>query len=80
MATKSKKKIVVPLSSLNAVGKTLDVKLTDLDGNAFAIMGALRKQARQDKWTDEEVKLMIQSMLDATDYDHLLQIAIAYTK
>ena len=51
------------------------VKLTGTDGNAYAIMGACLKAARQACWSAEQVKLVLDDMM-AGDYDHLLQTAM----
>lgn len=46
------------------------VKLTGRDGNAFVILGACRKAAKDAKWTTEQIE-------EATsgDYDNLLLVA-----
>lgn len=38
----------------NLVGKTVNLELVGTDGNAFAVLGAFRKQARREGWTKEE--------------------------
>ncbi len=53
------------------VSKKVSLKLVGLDGNAFSLMGAFKRQAQKEKWSKEEV----QSVLDeckSGDYDHLL--------
>ena len=51
------------------------VKLAGQDGNAFAILGACQKAARQAGWSAERIKAVIQEMT-AGDYDHLLATAM----
>jgi len=51
--------------------KTVDLQLIGLDGNAFALMGAFRKQARRENWTKEEIDVVIDKCQDG-DYNHLL--------
>lgn len=51
------------------------VKLVGTDGNAFAVMGACRRAAKDAGWTDDEWKA-VQNEMMAGDYDHLLQTAI----
>ena len=51
------------------------VKLVGRDGNAFAIMGACSKAARQAGWSAERIKAVMDEMMTG-DYDHLLQTAI----
>ena len=61
----------------NKIGKTINLELVGVDGNAFAIMGAFRKQAVREGWSSEE----IQSVLDeamAGEYEHLLATIMTY--
>jgi hypothetical protein len=51
------------------------VKLSGRDGNAFAIMGACQRAARQAGWSAEQINLVMNEMT-AGDYDHLLQTAM----
>lgn len=53
------------------------VSLIGEDGNAFAIMGACKKAARNAGWANEDWK-SIQSEMMGGDYDHLLQTAMKY--
>ena len=46
------------------------------DGNAFAIMGRVRRGLRKAKWPHEDVSQVLTEMR-AGDYDHLLQTALA---
>ena len=53
------------------IKKTVNLDLIGVDGNAYAIMGVFRRQARKEGWTSEE----IQTVLDeakSSDYNHLL--------
>lgn len=55
----------------------IEVQLTGNDGNAFAIMGAVRKALRQAKVSAEEIdEYMKQST--SGDYDNLLRVAMAW--
>lgn len=51
--------------------KKVKLKLIGLDGNAFSLMGAFRKQAKRENWTDEEIKEVIDDCMSG-DYQHLL--------
>lgn len=51
--------------------KTVKLNLVGIDGNAFSIMGAFRKAARNEKWTNEEIAAVINDAMSG-DYDHLL--------
>lgn len=66
------------MTTSNKVDKTVDMEIEGLDGNAFAIMGAFRKNARRQGWTDAEIKIVLDEM-QSGDYDNLLQVLIKYT-
>lgn len=51
--------------------KKVSLNLEGIDGNAFSIMGAFRKQARREGWSDAEVKAVIDEAMSG-DYSHLL--------
>lgn len=51
--------------------KRVKLELVGLDGNAFSLMGAWKQQARREKWSAEEIKLVIDECTSG-DYDHLL--------
>jgi hypothetical protein len=51
--------------------KKLNLKLVGVDGNAFSLMGAFRKQAKKEGWTDEEIKVVLDDCMSG-DYNHLL--------
>ena len=61
------------------VNKKVSLKLVGLDGNAFSIIGAFRKQATKEKWSREEIELVVNEMMSG-DYDNLLQIVIAHSE
>jgi len=55
----------------------IEVKLTETDGNAFAIVGAVRNALRSGGVPADEVSaFMKESMSD--DYAHLLQTCMAW--
>ena len=51
--------------------KKVNLTLEGLDGNAFALMGAFRKQAKKENWTKEEINEVLDVCM-AGDYNHLL--------
>lgn len=53
------------------MSKKVNLKMVGLDGNAFSILGAFRKQAKKDGWSQEEIEVVTK---DATskDYSHLI--------
>lgn len=57
--------------------KRLPVDLTEVDGNAFFIIGALRKAARKQGWAPAEIDDMT-NRLKAGDYYHLVAVAMEY--
>lgn len=61
------------------VPKKVALNLADLDGNAFALMGAFSKAARRQGWTKEETNSVLEKCTKG-DYDHLLRTLIAHTE
>lgn len=53
------------------IGKKVKLELVGLDGNAFFLMGAFRKQARREGWTTEEIQSVIDECTSG-DYNHLI--------
>jgi len=51
--------------------KKIDLKLVGLDGNAFFLMGAFSKQAKNEGWTDEEIEIVIKKAMSG-NYDTLV--------
>lgn len=58
--------------------KKIDLELEGLDGNAFALMGAFRKQAKKEEWSEDEIKEVIDEAKSG-DYNHLLQTLMKHT-
>lgn len=53
------------------VNKRVNLRLVGLDGNAFVLMGAFSRQARREKWTQQEIDAVL-SECKSGNYDHLL--------
>lgn len=53
------------------VEKKVTLELVGLDGNAFSLLGAFMRQAKREKWTEPEIKLVTDEAMSG-DYDHLL--------
>ena len=51
--------------------KKVNLDLVGVDGNAFAVMGAFRQQAKKEGWTDSEIKEVLDEATSG-DYEHLL--------
>ena len=60
-----------------ANGKIVSLYLDEIDGNAFALMGAFRKQARREGWSPEEIDAVIEECMKG-DYDNLLQVLMEH--
>lgn len=56
-----------------------DIFENDIDGNAFSILGAFRRQARIEGWTDQEIEKVF-TEAKSGDYDHLLRTLMAATE
>jgi len=53
------------------ITKKIKLELVGLDGNAFSLMGAFRKQARREGWTQPEIDGVLNECMSG-DYNHLL--------
>jgi hypothetical protein len=51
--------------------KKVKLSLVGLDGNAFALMGAFRRQAKKEGWSPQEISKVLDEARSG-DYDHLL--------
>lgn len=65
--------VTVPAGTIPA-----DVDLTQVDGNAMFIVGAVRSGLRRAGNPPEVLKSFSEQAMDG-DYDHLLRCAIAFT-
>jgi len=59
------------------IEKTVNLELTGVDGNAYAILGVFSRQARREGWTQEEIDLVLEEAKSG-DYDHLLSTIMTY--
>jgi len=59
--------------------KKVNLELVGLDGNAFSLLGAFKKQARKEGWSEEEIMGVINEAMSG-DYNHLLQTLMAHTE
>ena len=57
--------------------RTINLDLCELDGNAFSLMGAFRKQARREGWDAKEIDAVM-TECQSGDYGHLLQTLMKY--
>ena len=63
---------------MNLPNKKVKLKLVGLNGNAFSLMGAFRQQARKEKWTPDEIKVVLDECMSG-DYDYLLATLMEVT-
>ena len=59
------------------VDKKITLELVGLDGNAFSLMGAFRKQARKEGWSQSEIDEVLKEAM-TKDYNHLLATLMDY--
>ena len=61
------------------VKKEVNLSLIGLDGNAYAVMGAWEQKAKDENWTEEEIKLVLDEAM-SSDYNYLLAIIQLHCK
>jgi len=61
------------------MNKKVKLELVGLDGNAYALMGAFQRAARQQGWTKDEIKVVMDECMSG-NYNHLLATLVAYTE
>lgn len=57
----------------------VEVQLTGNDGNAFAIMGAVKRELKRAGATTEEVDQYLSESMSG-DYDNLLRVAMRWVR
>jgi hypothetical protein len=57
----------------------VDVQLSGRDGNAFAVLGAVRQAMRRADVPNDEIEAFTNEAMSG-DYDHLLRTAMAYVR
>jgi sugar diacid utilization regulator len=57
--------------------KKVTLNLVGLDGNAFALLAAFKRQATREGWTTEEITAVLKEAKSG-DYDHLLRTLDEY--
>lgn len=53
------------------INKTVNLDLVGVNGNAFAIMGVFKRQAKREGWTQEEIDTVL-TEAKSGDYNYLL--------
>ena len=64
---------------MTAQRKRVSLELVGINGNAFAIMGAFGKAAREQGWSKEEIDAVLDDARSG-DYNHLLATIMQHTK
>lgn len=59
------------MENKNEINKTVNLDLTTIDSNIFAIMGAFSRQARREKWTQQEIDTVLEEAKSG-DYNHAI--------
>lgn len=57
------------MKNKNEINKTVNLDLTTIDSNIFAIFGAFSRQARHEKWTQQEIDSVLEEAKSG-DYYH----------
>ena len=57
----------------------LNLRLVGLDGNAFALLAAFRRQAQKQQWDKEEL-IRVLDEAKSGDYEHLLATLAAHCR
>lgn len=61
----------------NLVGKTINLELVGLNGNASYLLGAFIKQAKREGWTPDEIA-KVTTKAKQGDYDHLVATLVVH--
>lgn len=69
---------VKPFKSLNEFKVRIDEREFCSDGNAFALLGKFRRQAKRQNFTMEEIDAVLKEAM-SSNYDKLLQTLLTYT-
>jgi len=57
------------------MNKKVKLCLVGLDGNAHSILGAFRRQAKREGWTDDEIATILEEA-KIKDYNHLISVIL----
>jgi len=61
------------------IEKFVELDLTSVDGNAFMLMGAFSRAARNAGWSKDEIDEVMKEC-QSGDYDHLVQTLMTYCR
>ncbi len=63
---------------MNAITKKVALSLVGLNGNACALVGAFKQQARCEGWAKDEIDAVAREALSG-NYQHVLSTLLAHT-
>ena len=55
------------------------MSLVDVDGNAFALMGAFKREAKRQGWNSADIDAVLYEAR-SSDYDHLVHTLMSHTE
>jgi hypothetical protein len=67
------------MTNESVIEKKVKMNLVGLDGNAFSLMGAFSRTARQQGWTKEEIDAVLKICMSG-DYENLISTLVEYTE
>lgn len=62
---------------MKTANKKLNLDLSELDGNAYCLLGTFRRQAKSEDWAPEEIQAVIKEAMSG-NYDHLLATLVSH--
>lgn len=65
------------MENKNEINKTVNLDLTTIDANIFAIFGAFSRQARREQWTQQEIDAVLEEAKSG-DYNHAIATISEY--
>lgn len=64
---------------MSKVSKQVGLDLSQVDGNAFALLAAFRRQAHREGWSAAEIKVVLDEAR-TSDYGHLIAMLVAHCR
>ena len=65
------------MENKNKINKTVNLDLTTIDSNIFAIFGAFSRQARREKWAQQDIDAVLEEA-KKHDYNHAIATILEY--
>lgn len=60
--------------------KTIKLNLVGLDGNIYYLLSSFEKQAKKENWTESEIDIIKNKVLNSKNYEEALSILIDVCK